>query len=227
MTGLQPVPIGERLVEIRGRIAAACARAGRSTEQITLVAVTKGVAPRAIQQAAAAGIRDFGENRVQEAQAKRPELSGQAEHLTWHMVGHVQTNKVKTVLGLFDIIHSVDSLHLAEAISSRATQPVPIFLEVNIAVEGTKFGFSPAELDRDVAAITILPNLELQGLMTVAPQTPHVERVRPYFQRLRETAERLGLAELSMGMSDDFEVAVEEGATHVRIGRAIFGEREQ
>ena len=205
----------------------ACERGGRSPEEVRLVAVTKGVPTWAIQEASAAGIRDFGENRVQEAQAKRPELSVLGEHVTWHMVGHVQANKVKTVLGLFDIIHSVDSLHLAEAISRRAAQPVPIFLEVNMAGEDTKFGFSPAELDRDVAAVTILPNLELRGLMTVAPQTPNAEGVRPYFRRLRETGERLGLREFSMGMSEDFEIAVEEGATHVRIGRAIFGEREQ
>jgi len=190
---------------------------------VTLIAVTKGVAPWAIQQAAAAGIRDFGENRVQEAQAKRLELSQLADRMTWHLVGHLQTNKIKTALGLFDIIHSVDSLHLAEAISRRTSKPVPVFLEVNIAGEDTKFGLSPDELNRDAAAIQLLPNLEVRGLMTVAPRTANAEDVRPHFRRLRETAKRLGLRELSMGMSDDFEVAIKEGATRVRIGRAIFG----
>jgi len=217
--------IAERVDEVRRRIALACERSGRSLEEIALVAVTKGVASWAIQQAAAAAIRDFAENRVQEAQTKRPEFSRLADHLTWHLVGHLQTNKVKTALELFDIIHSVDSLHLAEAISRRATKPVPVFLEVNIARELTKFGLSPDKLDRDASAIALLPNLDLRGLMTVAPQAAQAEHSRPHFRRLREAAERLGLLELSMGMSDDFEVAIEEGATHVRIGRAIFGER--
>ena len=217
--------INERIVKIRRRIEAASERSGRSPEEVTLVAVTKGVAPWAIQQAAAAGIRDFGENRVQEVEAKRPQLTRMAPHTRWHLVGHLQTNKVKTALGLFDIIHSVDSLHLAEAISRRATKPIPIFLEVNIAREHTKFGLSPDELETNSAAIALLPNLEVRGLMTIAPQSAKTEEARRYFQRLREAGERLGVRELSMGMSDDFEVAVEEGATHVRIGRAIFEER--
>ena len=189
-----------------------------------LVAVTKGVAPWAIQQAAAAGVRHFGENRVQEAQAKRPELLRLAGRVTWHMVGHLQTNKVKTAIELFDIIHSVDSFHLAEAISKRASQAKPVFLEVNVSAEPAKYGFALDELPRQHEAISHLPNVDVQGLMTVAPQAPEPEAVRPVFRRLREAAESLGLRELSIGMSDDFELAVEEGATHVRIGRAVFGE---
>jgi pyridoxal phosphate enzyme (YggS family) len=217
--------VAERLARVNERIATACETSGRSPEGVTLVAVTKGVPPWAIQQAAAAGIRHFGENRIQETQAKMEELSRLADHVTWHLLGHLQTNKVKTALGLFDIIHSVDSLHLAEAISRSATKPVPIFLEVNIAGEQTKFGLSPDGLVTNSAAIALLPNLEVRGLMTIAPQSAKTEEARRYFQRLREAGERLGLRELSMGMSDDFEVAVEEGATHVRIGRAIFEER--
>src|SRR5262249_34565894 len=159
-------------------------------------AVSKGVEPWAIQQAAAAGIRDFGENRVQEAQAKRPKVSQLVEQATWHLVGHLQKNKVKPALGLFDIIHSVDSLHLAEAISRRATKSVPIFLEVNVAREATKFGLSTDELDREAEATSLLPNLDVRGLMAVAPQGANPEDARPYFRRLREAAERLGLREL-------------------------------
>ena len=217
--------IAERVEDVRRRIASACDRSGRSPEEITLVAVTKGVALDAIREAVEAGVRHVGENRVQEAEAKQPSLADINALVTWHMVGHLQTNKVKTALGLFDIIHSVDSLHLAEAVSRSATKPVPVFLEVNITGENTKFGLSADELIRDGATVALLPNLEVRGLMMVAPQAADAEHVRPHFRRLREAAERLDLRELSMGMSDDFEMAVEEGATHVRIGRAIFGER--
>ena len=217
--------IAERVEDVRRRIASACDRSGRSPEEITLVAVTKGVALDAILEAVEAGVHHVGENRVQEAEAKQASLADINALVTWHMVGHLQTNKVKTALGLFDIIHSVDSLHLAEAVSRSATKPVPVFLEVNITGENTKFGLSADELIRDGATVALLPNLEVRGLMMVAPQAADAEHVRPHFRRLREAAERLDLRELSMGMSDDFEMAVEEGATHVRIGRAIFGER--
>ena len=217
--------IAERVEDVRRRIASACDRSGRSPEEITLVAVTKGVALDAIREAVEAGVHHVGENQVQEAEAKQPSLADINALVTWHMVGHLQTNKVKTALGLFDIIHSVDSLHLAEAVSRSATKPVPVFLEVNITGENTKFGLSADELIRDGATVALLPNLEVRGLMMVAPQAADAEHVRPHFRRLSEAAERLDLRELSMGMSDDFEMAVEEGATHVRIGRAIFGER--
>jgi len=217
--------IAQRLEHVRLRIAAACLRSGRSAQEITLVAVCKGFPPAAIKEAVLAGVRHLGENRVQEAEAKRPELSGLPSDVLWHMVGHLQTNKVKTALNLFDIIQSVDSLHLAEAISRRAPRAVPVFLEVNVAGEPTKYGFSLQELPRAAKTIARLPNLDVRGLMTVAPLASEQQEVRPVFRRLREMAHSLGLRDLSMGMTDDFEVAVEEGATHLRIGRAIFGER--
>jgi PLP dependent protein len=217
--------IADRVERVRLLIEAACKRSGRSPEAVTLVAVTKGVAAQAIREAVAAGIVHLGENRVQEAEAKRPALADLEAGVRWHMVGHLQTNKVKTAIGLFDIIHSVDSLRLAEAISKRATKAVPVFLEVNVSAEPSKYGFALDELPRQHEAISSLPNIDLRGLMTIAPQLPDAEAARPVFSRLRKAAESLGLPELSMGMSDDFEVAVEEGATCVRIGRAIFGER--
>jgi pyridoxal phosphate enzyme (YggS family) len=217
--------IAERVERVGERVEAACRRSGRSPEAVTLVAVTKGVAAQAIRQAVAAGIVHLGENRVQEAEAKRPALADLEAGVRWHMVGHLQTNKVKTAIELFDIIHSVDSLRLAEAISKRATKAVPVFLEVNLSAEPSKYGFALNELPRQHEAISSLPNIDLRGLMTIAPQLPSAEAMRPVFSRLRNAAESLRLHELSMGMSDDFEVAVEEGATCVRVGRAIFGER--
>ena len=143
------------------------------------------------------------------------------------MIGHLQTNKVNSVAGLFDIIHSVDSIRLAEAISRRVPQPMPVFLEVNVAAEPTKSGLALADLTSASAAVSSLPNIDLRGLMTVAPIANSPEDVRPVFRRLAEEAGRLGLHDLSMGMSDDFEVAIEEGATHVRLGRTLFGERSK
>lgn len=216
--------IAERVRAVKARIEAACARAGRSAEEVTLIAVTKGFPPGAIREAAA-GLRDFGENRVQEAEAKRPALADLPPGVVWHMIGHLQSNKVKTAVNLFAIIHSVDSIHLAEAISRRAPGRVPVFLEVNVAGEPSKSGFALAELPAARKAVAGMPSIDLRGLMTVAPLVERAEEVRPVFRRLRQEAEALGLHDLSMGMSDDFEVAIEEGATHVRIGRAIFGER--
>lgn len=224
--GEEAETIAERVEAVRRRIAEACRRSGRSPGEVTLVAVCKGFPAAAVRQAVAAGVRHLGENRVQEATAKRPQLADLPGDVTWHMVGHLQTNKVRKALELFDIIQSVDSLPLAEAISRRAQRMVPVFLEVNVAQEPTKYGFPPRELPRAAEAVARLPNLEVRGLMTVAPLVDDPEEVRPVFRRLRELARSLGLRELSMGMTDDFEVAVEEGATVVRIGRAIFGERE-
>lgn len=218
--------IAQRVEDVRRRIEAVCERSNRSPDEVTLIAVTKGFPPDAIRQAAAAGIQHFGENRVQEAEAKLAELPDLPEGVTWHMVGHLQTNKVKTAIRLFDIIHSVDSLPLAEAISRRAAASrQPIFLEVNVSKEPSKYGFSLDEVLNRLRAIEALPNIEVMGLMTVGPQVESAEDVRPVFHRLREAAGSVGLNALSMGMSDDFEVAIEEGATHIRIGRALFGER--
>ncbi len=219
--------IAERVEAVRLQIADACRRSGRSPEEVTIVAVGKGFPPEAVREAFAAGLSHFGENRVQEAQAKLPLLAGLAPRPTWHMVGHLQTNKVKTALSLFDIIQSVDSLHLAQEISKRAPQSVrvPVLLEVNVAGEAAKYGFSPEELPAQAADVRALPGLDVRGLMTIAPMATDPQEARPVFRRLRELGHSLGLAELSMGMTDDYPVAVEEGATIVRIGRAIFGER--
>jgi len=221
--------IAERVEAVRLQIADACLRSGRSPEEVTVVAVTKGFPPEAVREGFAAGLNQFGENRVQEAQAKLPLLADLAPRPTWHMVGHLQTNKVKTVLSLFDIIQSVDSLHLAQEISRRAPQSVrvPVLLEVNVAGEAAKYGFSPDELPAAAEQVRALPGLEVRGLMTVAPMVADPQQARPVFRRLRSLAESLDLRELSMGMTDDFEVAVEEGATIVRVGRAIFGERSE
>ncbi len=219
--------IADRIAAVSARIEAACGRAGRPVGDVTLIAVTKGFSADAVRQAFEAGVRDFGENRAQEAAEKLPALTDIRPAVTWHMIGHLQTNKVKTVLGLFDIIHSVDSFHLAEALSRRAPHAVPAFLEVNAASETTKYGFSLDGLPHEFGRISRLPNIDVRGLMTVAPIASNPEDVRPVFRRLREAASALGLRQLSMGMTDDFEVAIEEGATHVRVGRAIFGERLQ
>jgi pyridoxal phosphate enzyme (YggS family) len=168
--------IASRLATVRARIASACALAGRSPDDVTLVAVTKGFPADAVREAFAAGVRDFGESRVQEAAEKLPGLAAICREVTWHMIGHLQTNKVKTVLDLFDIIQSVDSLHLAEAISRRATLPVPAFLEVNVTGETTKYGLNLEDLPREFAHITRLPGIEVRGLMTVAPLADNRKR---------------------------------------------------
>jgi pyridoxal phosphate enzyme (YggS family) len=217
--------ISERLTDVRARIDAACRRAGRSPGDVTLVGVTKGFPPAAVAEAVEAGLQDCGENRVQEAAAKIAALDALGVRPRWHLIGHLQTNKVKTALGLFAILHSVDSLRLAQEISDRAAQPVPILLEVNVSQEASKFGFSMGELPAAVSAISALPHLDVRGLMTVAPLSHDPEAARPFFRQLRDLRDATGLRELSMGMTDDFEVAIEEGATMVRVGRAIFGER--
>ena len=206
-------------------IAGACERAGRSPDDVTLIAVTKTIGIPAIEAAFNAGIRNFGENRVQEAQPKIEQLASLRPSLIWHMVGHLQTNKAKTAMDIFDIIHSVDSLRLAETLSQRSQNKLPVLIEVNVSGEATKSGFLLPEADEAVKRIGRLPNIEVEGLMTIAPWGSDAEEVRPIFRRLRQLGDALGLRHLSMGMTDDFEVAIEEGATLVRIGRAIFGER--
>jgi pyridoxal phosphate enzyme (YggS family) len=222
------VTIAENVAGLRSRIAAAAERAGRDPASIRLIgasAASKGVAPAMVAEAIAAGVHDFGENYVQEADERIEALGGSATKATWHLIGHLQTNKVPAALRLFDIIQSVDSLRLAEHLSRRATAPVRIFLEVNVAGDPAKFGFAPEDVGSAVEAMRRLPNLDVAGLMTVAPAVSDPEEVRPVFRELRRLAEANGLVELSMGMTDDFEVAVEEGATIVRIGRALFGDR--
>jgi hypothetical protein len=219
------------LKAVRQRIEAACARAGRDPGSVTLVAVTKTQPPEVVSAAAALGLTLFGENKVQEAKAKIPLCPSR---LRWHMIGHLQTNKCRDAVGLFDMFQGVDSLHLAEELNKRAEQAaktLPILLEVNAVGEASKFGCGPDQLLADLARINALPRLELHGLMTVPPWSLDPEKVRPVFRQMRELRQRceqlLGapLPHLSMGMTGDFEVAIEEGATMVRIGTALFGTR--
>lgn len=194
-------------------------------DRVTIVAVTKTVPPDRITEALAAGITVFGENRVQEAKAKIPQVPGRAR---WHMIGHLQTNKVRDAVMLFEMIQSVDSVRVAREIekwADRLGRTMPVLLEVNVAGERSKFGFRPEELPAAMRELESLRRVEVRGLMTVPPFCEDAEKVRPYFRRLRQLRDELGLAELSMGMSHDYRVAVEEGATMVRIGTAIFGAR--
>ncbi len=225
--------LAANLQSIQSRIEAACTRAGRKSSEITLLAVTKTHPPETVAAAAALGLLFFGENKVQEAKAKIPLCPGR---LRWHMVGHLQTNKCRDAVELFEMIQSVDSLRLAEEIDKRAEQAskrIPILLEVNAAGEASKFGYRPDVLLRELEAINALKRVEIQGLMTIPPWVPNPEKARPAFKILRDLKQKceqiLGaqLPHLSMGMSGDFEVAVEEGATIVRIGTALFGKRSK
>ena len=215
--------IARNINELKQRIAAAALRAGRSADEITLIAVTKTAAVPDIQKAIEAGIGHFGESRIQEAESKILQLNAAGLRPTWHMIGHLQRNKVKTALEIFDIIHSIDSLRLAQTVSIQAKENISILIQVNIAEEETKQGFSIAEAADAAREISSLPNLSIRGLMTIAPMVDDAEGVRPVFRELRQLRDSLGLEHLSMGMSNDFEIAIEEGATMVRVGRAIFG----
>jgi pyridoxal phosphate enzyme (YggS family) len=219
------VDIESNIREVQKRIVRACERSHRLPGEIKMVAVTKGVDASAIRAAFGCGLRDFGENRVQEAEDKIAQLSDIRPDVTWHMVGHLQSNKAKAAVDLFDIIHSIDSVRLAEILSRRAEKPLPILLEVNVSGEATKSGFAVNGVTAAVEEIRQLSNLKVMGLMTIAPLVADPEEVRPVFRKLRQLRDSLGLEHLSMGMTDDFEVAIEEGATVVRIGRAIFGDR--
>lgn len=215
--------IAARLQAVRERIADAARRSGRSSEDIRLICVTKSVGLGEIREAIAAGVTDFGENRVQEA---TPKIQAVAQGVTWHMIGHLQRNKARAAIGLFEWIHSVDDVALAQAVDRHAAgagRTVPILLEVNTSGEGTKHGVAPEAAGALLEAIRPLRHVEVRGLMTMAPLVRDPEEARPYFRRLREVADRFRLRELSMGMSQDFEAAIEEGATMVRIGTAIFG----
>lgn len=225
--------IAANLAALRDRIAAACDRVGRDPVSVTLMAVSKNQPPEAVRAALEAGLTCFGENRVQEAKAKIPLCPGRAR---WQMIGHLQSNKCRDAVVLFEMIQSVDSLALAQELNKhceKTAKTMPILLEVNVAGEASKFGYQPAGLLADFRALSQLRRLEIQGLMTIAPYAPTPERVRPVFRRLRELRaeceQLLGvpLPHLSMGMSGDFEVAIEEGATLVRIGTALFGPRQR
>jgi len=224
-------PLKARLEGVLARIRAAAARAGRDAGEITLIGVTKTVAPGAIREAVDLGLGHLGENRVQEAQAKVAVLGRIAR---WHMIGHLQSNKAARAVELFDEVQSVDRAGLATELARRARERgvrLPVLLEVNVSGEATKFGVAPVDLPALAEVVRGLPELELRGLMTVGRPVAAAEAARADFARLRELrdacARRVGapLAELSMGMSQDFEVAIEEGATAVRVGTAIFGPR--
>lgn len=220
------------LNSIQQRIDAACARAGRNPDSVTLLAVSKGQPPEAIRVAADAALNLFGENKVQEAKAKIPLCPGK---LRWQMIGHLQSNKCRDAVHFFEMIQSVDSLSLAEEINKqcdKAAKTMPILLEVNVAGESSKFGYAPEKILAELNEINALPKIEIHGLMTIAPWTAEPEKVRPFFRKLRELKTEceqiLGapLPQLSMGMSGDFEIAIEEGSTLVRIGTALFGPRQ-
>jgi PLP dependent protein len=262
--GILMETIATRIAAVRERIAAAARRASRPVEELTLVGVTKTHPPQVVAQALAAGLTDLGENRVQEAEAKIAALAADRARLTWHLIGHLQRNKARKAAALFDLVHSLDSLRLAETLNRAVEETrrpdsemssassenllvspsacLPVLIQVNVSGEASKEGFAlagwearPPILDTflaEVEALLALPHLRVRGLMTIAPWGADPEQARPTFRaarRLRDTlAQRFPQADwsaLSMGMTDDFEVAIEEGATLVRVGRAIFGER--
>jgi pyridoxal phosphate enzyme (YggS family) len=219
------------LDSVQKRMAAACERRGRDPDSVTLLAVTKSQPPEVVQAAAKLGLIIFGENKVQEAKAKIPLCPG---NLRWHMIGHLQSNKCRDAVELFKMIQSVDSLSLAQEINKRAepaARTMPVLMEVNVAGEASKFGYRPEQLLVELKELNALPRIEIHGLMTMPPWSAEAEKARPHFRRLRELKAQceqiLGapLPHLSMGMSGDFEIAIEEGATMVRIGTALFGPR--
>ncbi|MBI4389124.1 MAG: YggS family pyridoxal phosphate-dependent enzyme [Nitrospinae bacterium] len=228
--------ISENLALVKNRIAEAARRSGRPPESVRLVAVSKGAPADRIKLARSAGAELFGENKVQEARDKIAQLG--REDFSWHFIGHLQKNKVKYVFDLFDMIHSVDSLALAGALHAEALKRgtvMPILLQVNVSGEESKFGAAPGELEDLLSGVSRLSGVRVRGLMTIPPYRPDPEASRRHFARLREVRDRLAglhienvsLDELSMGMSNDFEIAVEEGATLARVGTAIFGERQE
>jgi len=225
------VNLAENLETIRQRMRAACERAGRAPESVTLLAVSKTHPPESVRAAVDCGQMLFGESKIQEAKAKIPLCPGKCR---WHFIGHLQSNKVRDAVELFQMIESVDSLSLAREISKRCEQSgktMPVLLEVNVAGESSKFGYAPERLLAELKEMNALPKIEIHGLMAVPPFVTDADKVRPYFRRLRELKVEcekiLGapLPHLSMGMSGDFDVAIEEGATLVRIGTALFGPR--
>jgi pyridoxal phosphate enzyme (YggS family) len=223
--------VSQNLDRVREQIAQAAAKAGRIVEDVQLVAITKTHPAEKAREAIEAGQTLFGESRVQDARAKIPELPS---NLRWHFVGHLQKNKIRHALPLFEMIHSVDSLSLAQDINRVANEEglhPRVLLEVNMAGEGSKFGFSSEKLRDEMEELLALPRVSILGLMTIPPIAEEAEESRKYFVQLRELRDRLqtefrvDLAQLSMGMTQDFPVAIEEGATLVRVGTAIFGER--
>jgi PLP dependent protein len=225
--------ISEDLERVREQIAQAAAKAGRAVDEIELVAISKTHDAEKVREVVEAGQSLFGESRVQEARVKIPELPS---NLRWHFVGHLQKNKIRHALPLFEMIHSVDSLELAQDINRIAEEEglhPRVLLEVNVAGEGSKFGFQPDTLREQMESLLALPRLSILGLMTIPPLAEDAEASRKFFVKLRDLRDQLqkefhvDLAQLSMGMTNDFPIAVEEGATLVRVGTAIFGERSK
>src|ERR687885_2732081 len=224
--------LARNLAAVRARIGAAAGRAGREADEVVVVAVSKTVPLERLRSAPAAGIADLGENRVQEAAAK---IEALGHGVTWHLVGHLQSNKAKAAATLFDLIHSVDDVELATALDRHAGargKQQRVLFQVNVSGEASKSGFTPAGLHTVVERLAALPHLQAEGLMTIAPQAAGEEELRGIFRALRLLRDQLAPAfpgglwrHLSMGMTDDYEIAVEDGATLVRVGRAIFGER--
>ncbi|GAC1637119.1 MAG: YggS family pyridoxal phosphate-dependent enzyme [Ktedonobacteraceae bacterium] len=228
--------LAHTIAHVQANMVQAAERVGRRPDEITLVAVSKTQPVELVKMAYALGIRDFGENRVQDALPKIAEFRHEGlQPVTWHMIGHLQRNKANKVVGSFDSVHSVDSLQLAQALNRHATElelRIAVLLQVNVSGEASKEGITPEETRALAQQIVALPQLDVQGLMTIAPLVQDPEEVRPVFRALRELRDRLreqvpqsAWPHLSMGMTDDYCIAIEEGATIVRVGRAIFGER--
>ena len=224
-----PDSVAASLQAVRETIARSAERAGRDSAQVVLVAVTKSFPVERIREAIAVGLRVFGENRVQEALPKIDEIG--PANVDWHLIGHLQTNKIKFIEGHFRMVQSLDGIGVAEALDRRLRSPLEVLVEVNVAEEPQKTGVSPADLPALALAVNAASHLRLRGLMTVAPMVSDPEAVRPVFRKLRalrdRTSQQLGVAlpVLSMGMTDDYAIAVEEGATMLRLGRALFGPR--
>ena len=230
--------IGERIEQVRERIAQACQRAGRASDEVTLVGITKTFSVEVVAAAIEAGLRDLGENKVQELQEKVEAFPGlyQGGDVRWHMVGHLQRNKAKDVVACTDLFHALDSKRLAKELNKRAAREgrvMPCLVQVNVSGEASKFGLDPDETASLIDVFAEYDHLRILGLMTLAAPTEDPEEVRPQFRLLRELFEQsrrpdhpnVSMEMLSMGMSGDFEVAIEEGATHVRLGTALFGPR--
>ena len=225
--------IKENLEEVEARIKRACERSGRERSEVTLISVSKTKPVEMLQEAYDAGSRDFGENKPQEIREKYPQLPAD---IRWHMIGHLQRNKIKYIIDKVCMIHSVDSIRLAEAIDEEAKKHgivMPVLIEVNVAEEESKFGVHLDEVESLIRQISELSNIQVQGLMTIAPFTENAEDNRIYFRKLRnlyvdikdKNIDNVNMCNLSMGMTGDYEVAVEEGATMVRVGTGIFGAR--
>ena len=215
----------DRLEHVEARIAEAARRAGRSRMEITLIAVTKKFSAEVVREAYDAGLRCFGENYVQEFERKHPALAD-LTGVEYHLIGHLQSNKTRPAAELFQVIETVDSQKIARRLDQLG-QPLEVMIEVKLSLEDAKSGAAPEDVPALIEAIQSCPNLQLTGLMTMPPWSDDPEATRPYFRRLSELARHFGLKKLSMGMSHDLEAAIEEGATHVRVGTALFGPRRK